>query len=178
MIHLKNFTEYKPSSETEKQLVYPGIPVLFLRSDDGIDWYQAQTSFKKDTMKIAYDINGVIAGYSTDVSTLVPYDCSVVEMQLKDVPDGMTNDSTWQYVDGLITKIPIDYVAIATAEKKSLRVAADKEIAWLSDAVDAGIATEQEASSLAQWRTYRVLLMRVNPEDGAAIVWPPVPTAI
>lgn len=63
----------------------------------------------------------------------------------------------------------------AVLKRDSLRASADAAIAWLSDAVEAGIATAAEIASLAQWKTYRVQLMRINPADAEAIVWPPLP---
>ncbi|EFO3048909.1 hypothetical protein DQ140_20795 [Escherichia coli] len=54
----------------------------------------------------------------------------------------------------------------------SLRAIADAEIAWRQDAVDVGIATEEETAVLADWKKYRVLLMRV---DTAKPVWPTPP---
>jgi len=63
---------------------------------------------------------------------------------------------------------------IADAEQKRmlLRVAADNEIAWRQDAVDADIATKEEIATLAAWKKYRVLLMRI---DTAAPAWPIIP---
>ncbi|AUZ66617.1 tail fiber assembly protein [Citrobacter amalonaticus] len=63
---------------------------------------------------------------------------------------------------------------IADAEKMklSLKANADSEIAWRQDAVDAGIATDEETVALADWKKYRVLLMRV---DTAKPVWPTLP---
>ncbi|HBN0855727.1 TPA: tail fiber assembly protein, partial [Escherichia coli] len=65
---------------------------------------------------------------------------------------------------------------IAEAEQKrtALRSIADDEIAWRQDAVDAGIATDEETSTLTEWKKYRVLLMRV---DTAKPVWPTLPAA-
>lgn len=64
-------------------------------------------------------------------------------------------------------------IAEAAAVKKSqLRVIADSEIAWRQDAVDAGIATAEETAALTDWKTYRVLLMRI---DTTAPVWPTPP---
>ena len=65
-------------------------------------------------------------------------------------------------------------VVQATQQKNTLRAAADSEITWRQDAVDADIATEQEVSDLAAWKKYRVLLMRV---DTAAPAWPTAPEA-
>ncbi|EPE6113640.1 tail fiber assembly protein [Escherichia coli] len=63
-------------------------------------------------------------------------------------------------------------VAAAEQQKVALRAQADNEIAWRQDAADAGIATAEEAAALAEWKKYRVLLMRV---DTANPVWPPQP---
>ncbi|MRT14835.1 phage tail protein [Enterobacteriaceae bacterium RIT711] len=63
-------------------------------------------------------------------------------------------------------------IALAEDKKLQLRAAADAEISWRQDALDAGIATDEETSELEEWRKYRVLLMRVdtsNPE------WPELP---
>lgn len=66
-------------------------------------------------------------------------------------------------------------VAAAVQKKNSLRSAADAEISWLQDAVDAGIASDEETTLLAEWKSYRVLLMRVDVTKAPEIEWPPVP---
>lgn len=58
--------------------------------------------------------------------------------------------------------------------KSEFRAKADAEISWRQDAVDAGIATEDEATSLAAWKKYRVLLMRVDTSTDE-ISWPQEP---
>lgn len=65
-------------------------------------------------------------------------------------------------------------LAAAETQKAQLRAAATDEIVWRQDAVSAGMATEEEAASLAEWIKYRVLLMRV---DTAKPVWPTPPAA-
>lgn len=62
--------------------------------------------------------------------------------------------------------------ADAEARQTELRKNADSEITWRQDAVDEGIATDEELNDLSAWKKYRVLLMRVdtsNPE------WPTMP---
>lgn len=58
--------------------------------------------------------------------------------------------------------------------RASLRAIADSEISWRQDAVDADIATDREVSELAEWRKYRVLLMRIDTTDPE---WPQPPDA-
>lgn len=68
-----------------------------------------------------------------------------------------------------------ELVSQANTRKLSLRAVADSEIAWRQDALDAGIATEQETAALADWKAYRVLLMRIDTLTAPDITWPPVP---
>ncbi|MGE4888559.1 tail fiber assembly protein [Yersinia enterocolitica] len=65
-----------------------------------------------------------------------------------------------------------ELIAQAETKKSLLRTYADSEIAWRQDAVDAGIATDEETAALAEWKKYRVLLMRV---DTAKPTWPTPP---
>lgn len=69
----------------------------------------------------------------------------------------------------LLTSLP------QNRKKSALRAATDAEIAWRQDAVDAGIATAEEAAALAEWKTYRVLLMRVDTSTAPGIEWPTPP---
>lgn len=62
-------------------------------------------------------------------------------------------------------KSPEELIAGAEAQKTRLRAIADSEIEWRQDAVEAEIATEEEISSLSEWKKYRVQLMRVDTAD-------------
>ncbi|EMZ5628170.1 tail fiber assembly protein, partial [Enterobacter roggenkampii] len=75
----------------------------------------------------------------------------------------------------VLTEPVIDYVAQAQQVKNSLRLTADAEISWRQDAVDADIATAEETAALAEWKKYRVLLMRVDTPKAPAIEWPTPP---
>lgn len=66
-------------------------------------------------------------------------------------------------------------VTAAEQKKTSLRIAADSEIVWRQDAVDADIATDEEVAALAEWKKYRVLLMRVHTSKAPDIEWPTPP---
>lgn len=60
----------------------------------------------------------------------------------------------------------------AEQQRQSLLNRANQEIAWRQDAVDVGIATDEETTALVDWKKYRVLLMRV---DTAKPDWPTLP---
>ena len=70
---------------------------------------------------------------------------------------------------------PDDLAAEAESRKAQLKALADSEIAWRKDAVEEGIATEEEAARLTEWKKYRVLLMRV---DTSNPVWPDLPQQV
>ncbi|MEF4258390.1 tail fiber assembly protein [Escherichia coli] len=65
-----------------------------------------------------------------------------------------------------------ELIAEAESQQAQLRAVADSEIVWRQDAVDAEIATEEETAALAEWKKYRVLLMRVDTSDPE---WPTPP---
>ncbi|WP_309300385.1 tail fiber assembly protein [Citrobacter koseri] len=62
-------------------------------------------------------------------------------------------------------------VAQATQRKESLLALASSKIAPLQDAVDLGIATEEESALLVEWKKYRVLINRITPDDAPDIKW-------
>lgn len=98
------------------------------------------------------------------------------------VGDVIETDGTvgpgWLYSDGVFTPPaqpePTHEEAVKSAEqtKLSLRMNADSEIAWRQDAVSGGYATEQEETDLAEWKKYRVLLMRIDTSKAPDIEWP------
>ncbi|AXD43237.1 tail fiber assembly protein [Salmonella enterica subsp. salamae] len=61
----------------------------------------------------------------------------------------------------------------AEGTKSRLLQMASGKIAPLQDAVDLGIATDEEKSQLAEWKKYRVLVNRV---DTASPTWPEIPS--
>lgn len=68
-----------------------------------------------------------------------------------------------------------ELVLLAKEEKARLREQADGEISWLQDAVSENIASTEEESALSEWRTYRILLMRVDINQAPNISWPTKP---
>lgn len=68
------------------------------------------------------------------------------------------------------------YIKFAEITRMGFRSTADSEIAWRQDAVDVGIASEEETAALAAWKEYRVLLMRVDTNTAPNITWPEQPS--
>ncbi|MFT8211163.1 MAG: tail fiber assembly protein [Symbiopectobacterium sp.] len=68
-----------------------------------------------------------------------------------------------------------EIVQAAEQQKARLLISANAAISPLVDAVDLGIATDEEQLSLAAWKTYRVMLNRIDISTAPDIDWPPVP---
>ncbi|EMM9642004.1 tail fiber assembly protein [Providencia rettgeri] len=66
-------------------------------------------------------------------------------------------------------------IAEAEQQKQSLLAEANNSIAPLQDAVDLGMATDEEKAQLTAWKTYRVLLNRVDTSTAPDIDWPQKP---
>lgn len=86
MMHLKNISAGNPKTMAQIQLTKRS-GVIWLYSEDRQNWYEEQKKFAADTLKIAYDQNGVIVNISKDVSTINPTGLSVVELRLGTVID-------------------------------------------------------------------------------------------
>ena len=52
-----------------------------------------------------------------------------------------------------------------------IRTAGEK-ISYLQDAIDFGVATDEEIYSIGKWRKYRIELNRIDPSDKNITEWP------
>ncbi|EKN4882477.1 tail fiber assembly protein [Yersinia enterocolitica] len=68
-----------------------------------------------------------------------------------------------------------ELVESVNAKKSQLKSVADSEIEWRQDTVDDGSASEKEIADLAEWRKYRVALMRIDISKAPDIEWPVSP---
>jgi hypothetical protein len=183
MKNIKNFTLTEPES-TEQKLLAASHGVLFLKSDSGDDWYECQKTFRNDTIKIMYDLNGIIRSISNkpnadghfDVSGFFPENMSVAEVEK--LPEHADINGLWVF-DGAQVKLrEYSYAELqqqALNKKQDLIKQATLQIATLNDAVELGMASAEEQKRLTAWKTYRVLLSRVDPGTAPDIDWPQPP---
>ena len=74
MQYIKKFTPYNPD-------VKPfGESAIYLKDENGLDWYESQAQFSANTLKVMFDDNGLIISSSRDVSSLFPLNCGVLEI--------------------------------------------------------------------------------------------------
>ncbi|EMW4538925.1 tail fiber assembly protein [Salmonella enterica] len=175
MNNIKNFTRYTPESDEKKELE-KNINAIFLVSEDGQDWYDCQVNFSVSTFKVMYDANGIVRAITKDVSNLYPENRSVAEVNI--LPDGAAIDGNWMYENGCViprTLTHIELIQQLENEKTRLLSHAEKNISPLKDAVELGIATNEENVKYAEWRNYRVLVNRVDISDPEKVSWPNLP---
>lgn len=174
MQHLKNLKKYIPDDEDSLFLIKEHN-VEFYISEDGRDWYKSQADFSPDTLKIAYDETGIIRSISKDVTSIYPRDFSIAEVDITEENKSVDIYGGWVFDNGEIK--PRQYSqeelrAQAEAKKTELLSVAAVAIAPLQDAVDEGMATEEETAALSEWKKYRVKVMRI---DTSKPEWPLLP---
>lgn len=168
----KNFTPYI------NERVEDGA--LYLLSEDGQDWYDVREKLSAEKLKIAYQADGVIRQQSYNAVELFPENLSVTEISKEDVPDELPErlDGNWVF-DGkkIAPRIIPESELIAQAEETRAQFMseANQRIIPLQDASDLGIATDEELAQLKAWKTYRVLLSRVDVSKAPDIKWPEKP---
>lgn len=146
-------TDLNPGDEVDGKVQVFNGEAWVLQVDYRGDTVYSTTDGSTSTVDYIGDIK---AGFTT-IAPATPYD--------------KWNGSEWVADTNaeLIAK-----VAENEAKKSALRSAADNEIEWRQDAVNADIATDEETAALAEWKKYRVLLMRVDTTDPE---WPTPPAA-
>ncbi|EAA5992558.1 tail fiber assembly protein [Salmonella enterica subsp. enterica serovar Derby] len=176
MMHLKNISVGNPKTLAQFQLTKRS-GVIWLYSEDGKNWYEQQKNFAEDTLKIAYDQNGVIVNISKDVSTINPTGLSVVELpnitanRRADIYGGWVFDG-----EKVIKRVYTSEELRQQAEVKKLKLLEEAEtvITPLARAVKRGIATDEEQKRLEAWEEYSVLVNRV---DTSKPDWPERPAS-
>lgn len=173
MQHIKNLKRYTPEA------LFLGENVIYLQDDNGIDWYAAQKLFSPDTVKLAYDECGIICAINSDVSMLWPIGLSVIELNPTKLPKRCLANGEWVFDGKKVSQRAYsaeEMMAKAEARKNELLASAGKAVAPLQDAVDLGIAMEDEIVQLRLWKTYRVQLNRINSQNAPDIDWPVAPS--
>ncbi|MBW7618136.1 tail fiber assembly protein [Citrobacter portucalensis] len=167
MKHFKNFKLYEPD---DKELP----TALYLRDENGNDWYSVIDNFSLDTFKISYRDDGLIIGCDLDATGMFPVNLSVVEIAPADVPAELFPDGSWFYKDGKLQQIR-DYLADAETERNSRMAVVTARITELTEAQDDGDITIAELEELSAMREYRTKLRRLDLTSAPDITWPVPP---
>lgn len=155
--------------------------VAYLISEEGDDWYVIRDSLTNpQTLKIAFQTDGVIRQQTYDAQGMFPENLSVAEVSKKSIPDDFPErvDGNWIFDGKKITSRVIpkpELIAQAEEIRAQLMAEANQKITPLQDALDLDMATDEELAQLNAWKIYRVLLSRIDVLIAPDIEWPEVP---
>lgn len=172
MRHFRNFIKTDALSPEQKALA-ENCSIQFIQDETGADWYALQRLFKSDTLKIQYDKTGLITAADADVSKLFPVGCSVIEYDGGAMPEKF-KPGEFTFIDGNITPVEVDYLAIAAAERDRRMNAVSDRINRLVEAQEDDDITPTEAAELAALKAFRVSLRRIDLSAAPEITWPEV----
>lgn len=92
MIDHGMFRLYEPDASDDVIRVRKSIGALFLRNEDGVDWYSIAHAKPTGNMFVCLDDRGCVASFHKDPSTLWPIDFRLIETDQQDVAWGMKLD--------------------------------------------------------------------------------------
>lgn len=161
----------------------------YLRDDKGVDWYDSQKNFAKDTLKVAYDPDSKIvmgAGFNLGnpevPDSFWPAGLSVAETYYYP-SDFVLENGKWVFdEEANAVKLKVDTLEEVTAkvEKEIKQKIQDTMLLInpLQFAKDLEEITEDEAARLKALQKYVILLNRVPQQETypTGVVWPEIPT--
>lgn len=175
MLIYKNFIKSTNEAYLSK---YPDFASV-IEDENGHNWYDIQSLFKEDTLKIIFDNQNRIISHSYDVSTLFPLGNSIAEISKDALPANFYEHGVFfDFIDGQI--IPYEKPQEKLVEEsqnklKNLQFEASQIINTLQDAIDLNMAEKDADILLESWKIYRVNLFKINPEQAPNINWPEKP---
>ncbi|HGB9743529.1 TPA: tail fiber assembly protein [Escherichia coli] len=156
MMHLKNIKAGNPKTKAQYQLTKKS-GVIWLYSEDGLNWYEEQKNFADDTIKIAYDKDNIIRYVEVDVTLINPEGFSVVELPNTTVNRRADIHGNWMFKDGAVIKRTYteeEQRQQAENEKQSLlQLVRDKTQLWDSQ-LRLGIISDENKQKLTEWMLY------------------------
>lgn len=182
MTILTNFKVYTPQDKTRLEL-QETLNIVFLKSQEGVDWYECQSLFDNDKLKIVFDKqSGRISSVGKDVSGLWPINACIADIDDDSIStlDGFKNKifdiRTGKIKDRVITRAEL--VADATNKASALQNEVSQLMAPLQAAKELDMMTDEEAAYLKELQRYLVYLSRVTSQEGypTNIEWPVLPT--
>ncbi|WP_371330645.1 tail fiber assembly protein [Klebsiella quasipneumoniae] len=168
MQHVKNFKIALPTEmQIQKFKTISGEIPLFLVSEESQDWYECQSAFLPDTIKIMYDPDGIIVsvidkpvsqrGNTLAVSLFFPLGMSVVELSPSDYPEGVVADGSWVFDGSNVVRRRYSAQEIqqrAERDRQQLMAAATGIIGIWQTELLLELISEDDRNSLEKWVSY------------------------
>lgn len=168
MIEFRNVKVSKNITEDDS-----GYSYVYFEDDLGRDWYDVRDREWGGINKfIATDVNGYVVTSSENPNFLTLAEGMSI-YEVLEYPDDIVTTG-YKYENGNFISQGSKPSELAKREKTRLIDESSSKISILQDAVDLGMANEEEANSLLEWKKYRLLLSRVDIDEPA---WPKKPAS-
>lgn len=172
MTKYEKFTTANPT--TKEQALLAGKGVLFLKDPQGNCWYDvADEATAKKLIVVLINDNNVVCGITKEPRAAFPNGFSVVLVDK--VPQAMTNDGLWSYVNGAFTYSKEKVIDIANDRKTRALL----DCASLLQLYQGKLAVEalnpQALKAVQLLETYRDALLMVDVNKAPGIDWPKTP---
>lgn len=167
MMHLKNIRAQKAKTPEQLELT-KRFNVIWLFSEDGKNWYDELKRLSPDTLKIAYNSDGVIHYVAKDASAINPDGLSVVELPATTANRRADISGRWGF-DG-------ENVTDLMTVEKARRVKRDEINRWRdnqegSSAVFEWNGHRWDASKASQERLSSILVLTRSANLPAGFYW-------
>ncbi|MBF5975795.1 phage tail protein [Escherichia coli] len=170
LINVKRYyPEHKPYGED----------VQYFQSEDGRDFDESIPLFTKKYKLCISPVTGIICSVAEDVSALYPAGFTVVEVD--ELPEGVNIDGNWQFSDGLISKVPVNWKTVAENRRSSLLQEANETVDDWKTELKLDMISDENKLQLTRWMAYIRQLKEMHFNDIAseghyqAIPWPEKP---
>ena len=180
MMHLKNLSAHNHKTIEQYQLARQHKFLLWLFSDDGQEWHEAQEKFQPDTLKVIYVETGEVVWIGKDITSICPENKSVIEL-----PDITANrrieaSGYWFYRND---EFVFDHKLKAEDERDALlKQASIMTSEWEKDLL-LGLISDEDREKLKAYRIYAKSLQAMDfniitdKTSYNAIEWPVSPEA-
>ena len=170
-MHMKNFREYIPldSDLDDNFLSAKKSGGVFIKDDEGRDFYKSKDLFSESTLKVVYDAENNVVVIRKNIDSTFPVGRSVIEIE-----DQEYDDSRVYKIDTDKRVLVLNTQLENRGKKQRLIDEADAVIQPTLGYAVSGILSDTEKETLKAWNEYRKALEDVD-VTATDIKWPTKP---
>ncbi|QHM74510.1 hypothetical protein C7M52_00445 [Mixta theicola] len=158
MINMGNFLNFKVYKKKSVVSVNQIFTCLYVSDEKDRIWYEVCEKWRA---VISVDADRYVCGYETDASVMsMTEGHSLHKVDSVSVQEDVIGN--YRYENGICTYIRPNAAALAEIKKGHLLSAVGEAIIPIQEAVNLGIATDEEKICIEEWKKYRVLLNRID----------------
>lgn len=157
-----------------------GEGIQYFRCEQGCDWFNSLSQFKKKYALLVNNTTGVICAITEEISRLYPVGMTVVEVD--ELPEGAAAGGEWVFdfeSERVSPRVYTTAELVEAAEDHRASLLADARVKineWQSE-LTLGIISDDEKALLIEWLAYIKALKAVDTSAAPKITWPNTPAS-